>query len=90
MKYQIYAYDESSKLNHAGVHNIRGSVTPKIIQRIEKLWRKWREKYLAENPGNYPLREHHNKTAMVYYHPAGFPEKTMGLYIGEGGTKPCG
>ena len=61
-EYQIYAIDKHGKLNHAGPKFIRGNVTANKCKRLERAWRKWRKEYLATHPGNYPLREHHNKT----------------------------
>lgn len=81
MKYQIYAFDANGKLNHAGTRNFRGSVTAKKCNRYEQAWQKWRRRYLFENPGNYPLRDHSDPSVVYFIHPSGKPEKTTRILL---------
>lgn len=52
---QIYAVDADGSVVHAGTRNMR-SITRPAVLRAERSWNKWRAKYLADNPGDYPLR----------------------------------
>ena len=63
MEYQIYAIDKDGQMNHCGPENIDGLVTIDKCKKLESSWRKWRRNYLTDNPGDYPLRKHHKRTA---------------------------
>ena len=73
MKLQIFAYDKRGKLNHAGDGEFPGGLISRMAcEQNEKQWRAWRKKYLAENPGDYPLRKRCYKTVtMLVRHPNG-------------------
>jgi hypothetical protein len=80
VRYQIYAYDEAGKLNHANGYDIQGKVTVAKCEEIERKWVEWRQQYLKENPS---LQEHNDPTIIYSYHPCGKPEKAKRLFIGE-------
>lgn len=75
VQYQIYAMDLNGKLNHCGVHTFMGEVTVQKCLDLERDWERWREDFLAENPGRYPLREKRKQTVRYTMHVAG-PRKT--------------
>jgi len=69
MNYQIYAYDKTGTLNHAGTHEIKGEITIKKCRQLETAWRRWRRDHLKRYPGNYPLRQQGRKTVRYVVHP---------------------
>lgn len=78
-QYQIYGLDKSGNITHAGVHGLH-RVSIKPIRRLQRKWSAWREQYLRDNPGDYPLR-HNRPTIAILVHPIRHPEKTQRIAI---------
>ena len=72
---QLYAWDAEGKLAHAGAHKVR-TLTPQTLIRLEKEHRRWKRKYLHENPGEYPLR-HSGPGVLLQAWPLGHEELSI-------------
>lgn len=58
MMLQVYAIDRKGKLAHAGTQEFTGQVpTPEECVRHEQVWRRWRNRYVREHVGSYPLKD---------------------------------
>ena len=73
-EYQIWTWDDTGKVLHAGVHKL-GKISLNTIRKLERKWQAWRHDYIANHPGDYPLAQEKNlmpKYVRVY--PVGNPE----------------
>lgn len=59
-RYQTIGLAADGECIHAGVHHV-GRVTRKAVRKLERKWMTWRQQYLREHPGGYPL----SKTALT-------------------------
>jgi hypothetical protein len=58
MRIQVYAENRDGDLPvivHAGAHTV-DELNPETLLRLHAEWEAWREKFLAKNPGDCPLR----------------------------------
>lgn len=78
-EYQVWGFDGGGRLTHAGVHRLQ-AVAAAEAKRVEANWRRWRKRYLAEHPGDYPLR-HIGRTVVLELHPVGCPGQLVGFKV---------
>jgi hypothetical protein len=71
-EFQTYGLDAAGNVTHAGTHRAK-RFGPRIAKRHQAEWERWRAQFLAENPGDYPLR-HVSATAELRVHPVGRPD----------------
>ncbi len=76
-RYQTYGLDAAGRCTHAGTHDGR-KLSLGVARKIQRDWLKWRNQYLVDHPGNYPLREDANtperKTVSLVMHEVGRPD----------------
>jgi len=72
-EYQTYGIDAAGIVTHGGVTKAK-RMTPRLARRIQREWEKWRIQYLADHPGDYPLR-HCPPTVALRAHPLGRPQE---------------
>jgi len=76
---QIYGWDAFGHVTHAGVVSMT-LVSPRTLRREQRRWEAWRGGYLADNPGDYPLR-HVLPTVVVQGWPVGTPQAAVSVDI---------
>ena len=73
-EYQVVGYDRKGSVTHAGITKLN-RLGPRIAQRLENDWRRWRDKYVMDNPGDYPLatdaQNPDRKTVLIAAWPVG-------------------
>ena len=83
-RFQTYGIDASGKCTHAGVYDGRKQ-SPGVARKIQRDWLKWRKGYLADHPGNYPLRQDaetpERKTVTLVMHEIGHPESAISFPV---------
>jgi len=66
IKIQVYGSDAQGGMTHAGIHEV-SDLSNKELRRIQADWEAWREQYIKDNPGDYPLM-HLKPTVTLYAH----------------------
>jgi len=78
MEYQAYGLDKNGQVTHAGTFKAK-KLTNQRVEKYQREWEKWRLQYLAQEPGNFPLRQDFNDpertTHAIIVHPIAQPEK---------------
>lgn len=64
-KYQVWGTDEAGTITHLTTQVEPVSDAAQAIA-IEQNWKAWREQYLLDNPGDYPLRHSSAKTVKLH------------------------
>lgn len=72
--YQTYGIDATGHLTHAGPNRVR-RMNLRAAWRIQQSWERWRKRYLATHPGEYPLRTNTAPTVALRVHPVGQPQQ---------------
>jgi len=63
---QVYAMSRDGKLAHAAPRAFAGGIpTNDECVRQERAWRRWRNKYVREHSGSYPLKDE-RRNAHIY------------------------
>lgn len=86
--YQTYGVDASGRCTHAGPKTARRMNT-RTAWYIQRSWERWRERYLREHSGDYPLRSDTAPTVALRAHPLGKPgecREYMFRRAGKGGV----
>lgn len=73
--YQTYGVDASGHVTHAGPHTV-SRMTLRTAYYLQRSWLRWRRRYLATHPGNYPLRRV-APTVALWAHPVGRPSECL-------------
>ena len=85
-EYQVYGIAKGGGCTHAGVHTVT-RMGPRVARWLQRDWEAWRDAFLADNPGDYPLREDaldpDRTTVCLAVHPVGQPERTRHYSVGR-------
>ncbi len=82
--YQAYGIDGPGRVTHAGTFEAE-KLTHRRIIRYQEAWERWREQYLASQPGDFPLRQDYNNperaTVAVVVHPLGKESEALRFFL---------
>ena len=76
--FQHYGFHANGELGFAGTSKIKAA-NKRAAAKIARDWRKWAQRYVAENAGDYPLAAAVrslpvNPIVKIQLHPVGAPE----------------
>jgi hypothetical protein len=78
-EYQTYGVDSDGHVVHAGVNRAR-RMSPEIARKIQRKWLIWRAGYLANHPGQYPLRDS-QRVVRFCMHPVDDPSQARSFVV---------
>lgn len=80
-EYQVYGVDAAGKVTHAGVH-AAPNMSEKSARRLQRKWLAWREQYLRDHAGDYPLR-HAAPTVRLVMYPVAEPGRAETFNVAD-------